>query len=172
MRSLILAFLLIFLPLSALAAPPSEIGAYIKSGTPYGSATLNKFMSRVYDATLWTDAPEWTMKKPFALSLRYGMNFDGEDLARRSIEEMDSQKKLAAKTAAAWGAKLRALFPDVKKGDRITAVYLPDRGTRIYYNGAYRGSISDTAFSARFIGIWMSPETSEPAVRKKLIGKK
>lgn len=172
MRSLLLAFLMVFLPSAALAAAPTEISAYIKAGVPYGSATLSKLMFHVYDATLWTDAPEWTMKKPFALSLHYGMNFDGGELARRSIDEMHSQRKLEGKTAAAWGARLRALFPDVKKGDSITAVYLPGKCTRIYHNGVYRGSISDAAFSARFIGIWMSPETSEPALRKKLIGKK
>lgn len=112
------------------------------------------------------------MKKPFALSLRYGMNFDGDDLARRSIDEIDGQEKLDKATAASWRAKLLKLFPDVKKGDRITAIYLPAKGTRIYHNGAYRGIISDATFSARFIGIWMSPKTSEPALRKKLVDKK
>lgn len=172
MRSLAAAFFMLFMTLPALAAAPSEIGAYIRTAAPYGEAKLNKLMFHVYDAALWTDAPKWTMKKTFALMLRYGMNFDGEDLAKRSISEMDAQDKLADETATAWRTKLAALFPDVKKGDRITAIYLPGKGTRIYHNGKYRGSISDARFSDRFIGIWMSPKTSEPAVRKALIGEK
>ncbi|MBL8713049.1 MAG: chalcone isomerase family protein [Alphaproteobacteria bacterium] len=172
MRSLVIALFMLLVAVPAFAAAPSEIGGYIKADKPYGEATLRKFMFHVYDAALWTDAASWTMKKTFALTLRYGMNFDGDDLAKRSISEMDGQEKLEDATAADWRAKLAALFPDVKKGDRITAVYLPANGTRIYHNGKYRGSITNLLFSERFIGIWMSPQTSEPAVRKALIGGK
>lgn len=172
MRSILFALVLALLPVAAFAATPSEIAPYIKSSEPYGAARLTKLVFKVYDATLWTDAAAFSMNKPFALSLQYLMNFDGADLARRSVEEMDGQQPLTGEKAVRWQAELEKLFPDVKKGDRITAIYLPAKGTRLYYNGKFRGSISDPDFSSRFMGIWMSPKTSEPEVRRKLLKNK
>jgi len=172
MRKIAFALLLALLPVTAFADAPPEIAPYIKAEKPYGAAKLTKLVFHVYDATLWTDAASWTMGKSFALTLRYGMNFDGDDLAARSIDEMEGQEKLDKPTAASWRARLNKLFPDVKKGDRITAVYLPGKETRIYHNGKYRGSVAGALFARRFIDIWMSPRTSEPALRQNLIAKK
>ncbi len=172
MRNIALALLIALLPVNAFAAAPPEIAPFIKADKPYGEARLTKLMFHVYDATLWTDAASWSMGKSFALTLRYGMNFNGDDLAARSIEEIDGQKKLDETTSASWRARLARLFPDVKKGDRITAIYLPAKETRIYHNGKYRGSVSGAMFARRFIEIWMSPRTTEPALRKNLITKK
>ncbi len=171
MRSIVFALVLALLPVPAFAAAPPEIAPYIKASAPYGTARLTKLVFKVYDATLWTDAVSFSMKKPFALRLQYLMNFDGDDLAQRSIDEMDGQEQLDKTTAAVWQAQLEKLFPDVKKGDHITAIYLPAKGTRLYYNGKFRGSISDPVFSERFIDIWMSPKTSEREVRRRLLAK-
>lgn len=173
MRKIFLIAMMVLLPVfAAVADKPSEVAAYIKAERPYGAATLKKFVFHVYDAELWTDAAEWNMKKPFALRLSYAMNFTGRDLAQRSIDEMNGQKKLTAVQKKDYFQQLDLLFPDVSKGDTITAIYLPAKGTRIYHNGSYISSITDVGFSARFIGIWMSPETSEPEVRKQLLTKK
>lgn len=172
MRKIILIAMMVMLPaFSALADKPAEIAAYIKSDHAYGTASLSKLVFHVYDATLWTDAPEWSMKKTFALRLTYAMNFKSKDLATRSIDEMKGQAQLSPAQEKDYYQQLAGLFPDVKKGDAITAIYLPAKGTRIYHNGSYKGSITDTAFSNRFIGIWMAPETSEPKVRQQLLTK-
>lgn len=172
MRKILFALLLALLPVKAFADAPPEIAPFIKATKPYGEARLNKLVFHVYDAALWTDAASWTIGKSFALTLRYGMNFDGDDLASRSVEEMNGQKKLDQPTSASWRTRLATLFPDVKKGDRITAIYLPGKEARIYHNGKYRGSVTGALFARRFIDIWMSPLTSEPAVRRDLIAKK
>lgn len=171
MRRIVFAVLLMLMPASAYAEKPAEIGAYIKSDRPYGEASLNKLVFHVYDASLWTDADPWSMGKPFALRLKYAMDFKGKNLAERSIDEMNGQSPLSEAQEKVYYQKLAMLFPDVKKGDTITAVYLPAKGTRLYHNGAYKGSITDIDFSRRFIGIWMSEKTSEPKVRKRLLTK-
>jgi hypothetical protein len=171
MLRIVFAVLLMLMPASAYAEKPTEIGAYIKSDQPYGEASLNKLVFHVYDASLWTDADPWSMGKPFALRLKYGMDFKGKNLAERSIDEMNDQSPLSKTQEEDYYKRLATLFPDVKKGDTITAVYLPAKGTRLYHNGAYKGSITDTDFSRRFIGIWMSEKTSEPKVRKRLLTK-
>ena len=172
MRKVLLIVMLLMLPsFAAYAEKPAEIAPYIKAEHVYGEGRLNKLMFHVYDAALWTDAAEWTMKKPFALRLKYGMDFKGKNLAERSVDEMNDQSKLSPEQEKDYYKQLALLFPDVKKGDTITAIYLPAKGTRLYHNGSYKGSITDTTFSARFIGIWMAPETSEPKVRKQLLTK-
>ncbi len=172
MREIILIAIMLIVPcFAALADAPAEVAPYIKANKPYGAGSLSKLVFHVYDATLWTDAAEWSMKKTFALRLTYAMNFKGKALASRSIDEMNGQSQLTPAQEKDYSRQLNLLFPDVKKDDTITAIYLPAKGTRIYHNGSYKGSITDTAFSTRFIGIWMSPETSEPKVRKQLLTK-
>lgn len=171
MRKIIFAVLLMLAPASAYAEKPAEVAPYIKADLPYGEASLSKFMFHIYDASLWTDASLWSMEKPFALRLKYGMNFKGKNLAERSVDEMNSQARLTPSQEKDYYKQLALLFPDVRKGDTITAIYLPAKGTRLYHNGAYKGSITDTEFSKRFICIWMSDKTSEPKVRKQLLTK-
>ncbi|MDI1226803.1 MAG: chalcone isomerase family protein [bacterium] len=172
MRKILFAVLLMMMPaFAAHAEKPAEVAPFIKAEQPYGAASLSKLMFHVYDATLWTDADPWSMGKPFALRLKYGMDFKGKNLAERSVDEMNDQSQLTPGQEKGYYKQLAILFPDVKKGDTITAIYLPAKGTRLYHNGAYKGSITDTAFSKRFIGIWMSEKTSEPKMRKQLITK-
>ena len=172
MRKVLFAILLMMLPaFAAHAEKPAEVAPYIKAEHAYGEASLSKLMFHVYDAALWPDADPWSMSKPFALRLKYGMDFKGKNLAERSVDEMNDQSKLTPENEKDYYKQLAILFPDGKKGDTITAIYLPTKGTRLYHNGAYKGSITDTEFSKRFIGIWMSEKTSEPKVRKRLITK-
>lgn len=155
----------------AWAGKHAEIFPYIKFGQAYGTARLNKFLFHVYDAELWTDARKWSMRRPFALRLTYAMNFKSIDLTRRSVDEMNGQGKLTPAQEKTYYKQLLLLLPNVKKGDSITAIYLPQKGTRLYHNGSYRGSITDSGLSARFIGIWMSVKTSEPEFRNRLLNK-
>ena len=65
---------------------------------------------------------------------------------------------------------MRALFPDVHKGDTLTGVYTR-KGTTIFYkNGKKLETINDPEFGRAFFGIWLSENTSEPDLRKQLLG--
>jgi len=64
---------------------------------------------------------------------------------------------------------MRALFPDVKSGDRITGVNQPDTGAVFWINGRLLGEVRDPAFAKQFFGIWLSPQTSEPQLRRALL---
>lgn len=173
MRNILLTTLLmVMLSATAFAAvttKPPELAPHFKTEAPYGAATLRKIGFRVYDATLWTDLPTWSMQKKFALTLVYGIDIKGVNLAERSIEEINRTGKLDQATEKSLLAELTALFPNVKSGDRITALYLPTKGTVFFHNGKKIGTLPDGNSSKRFLGIWLSPETSEPAMRKKLL---
>ena len=65
---------------------------------------------------------------------------------------------------------MTAAFPDVKEGDRLTGRHDAKEGARFWLNGKPVGAGFDADFSRRFFGIWLSPQTSEPALRKKILG--
>lgn len=61
------------------------------------------------------------------------------------------------------------VFPDVRRGDRLTGVHLPGVGVRFLHNDQVVGEVRDTAFARIFMGIWLSPRTSEPQLRRQLL---
>src|SRR5215469_10010631 len=82
------AVIFLSLAASALAAAPGEIAGVIKAEQPYGSARLRKFFISIYDASLWTDAPQWSMQSPFALSIAYRISLSKDDLTDSTVKEM------------------------------------------------------------------------------------
>jgi Chalcone isomerase-like len=70
---------------------------------------------------------------------------------------------------------LTALFPDVSSGDTLMGAYRPAQGVQLWRRGtAWQsvGDITDLALARRFMGIWLSPATSQPAMRAALLGLK
>jgi len=173
MRNIVLAVIMSLMAFPAFAASqkPKAIENVIQADTPYGEGTLRKLLFYVYDASLWTDEEEWSMDSTYALCLKYRMNFDAVDLVDRSIEEMNQQEKLNAEQQALYKELLARVFPNVLKGDTITALYNPKKGVQFYHNDKPTGIIADKNVAKRFLSIWLSPKTSEPELRKELVGK-
>jgi hypothetical protein len=126
----------------------------------------------VYRATLWT-APGFVetayAQSPFALELVYLRNFKGADIAKRSLDEMRRQGAMSPAQELSWASQMRALFPDVAAGDRITGVNQAATGAVFWRNGQLLGEVRDAAFAQQFFGIWLSPQTSEPDMRRALL---
>jgi hypothetical protein len=137
-----------------------------------GSAKLRFWGFDVYQATLWVrpgfQAPDFT-RHAFALELDYLRDFTGAAIAGRSIEEMRRIGRFSDAKAEAWQVALRNALPDVKKGDRIAGLHVPGVGVRFLLNGKPFGEVRDAEFASLFFGIWLSPGTSEPAMRQSLL---
>jgi hypothetical protein len=82
---------------------------------------------------------------------------------------MRRQEAMTPAQALAWEGQMRALFPDVSTGDRITGVNQPGIGAVFWRNGQLLGEVRDVAFAQQFFGIWLSPQTSEPQLRRALL---
>ncbi|WP_394790729.1 chalcone isomerase family protein [Rhodoferax sp.] len=152
---------------------PTEVAAALPSASFSGSARLSVWGFEVYDAQLWV-APGFQSARyadsAFVLELRYLRDFSRSDIARRSLVEMRRNASIPELQASAWQHLLEQAIPDVKKGDRITGIYQPQtRSARFLTNGRPTGEISDGDFARLFFGIWLSPQTSEPAMRKALL---
>ena len=84
--------------------------------------------------------------------------------------EIKKQMALNDDTAQQWMSQLRVLIPSVKPGDRLTGVYQPTGGLVFWMGSKKLGDIKDPALAEAFMGIWLSTKTSEPKMRKRLLG--
>ncbi len=156
-------------------APP--LPAMVKSLVPNleakGGGELTFLGISVYSAYFYcvdSSRCAWSPEQPFALQLVYHRSLVGSKIAERSVEEIAKVGYGTPDQRARWGALMKQIFPDVVDGDRIVGVNVPQSGARFYYNGKAIGEIQDRDFAKAFFGIWLDPRTSEPALRKKLLG--
>ena len=155
---------------AAPAAKPPEIATVIKAPEPYGKGTMRWLFIPAYDAALWTDATQWSMQAPFALSLKYHFSFSTSEIVERSLKEMSTvDPQLSATTLASYRALLTRLMPGVKSGDEVTGLYMPDGTVKFFRDGQPTGQVRDRGFAQTFFAIWLSPQTSEPSLRAKLL---
>ena len=146
--------------------------AALKGAVPTAPVRLRVWGFEVYDARLWTPAGfrySQHAQHPFALELQYLRRLDGAAIASRSIDEMRRVGSFTEAQAQSWLAAMRALFPDVGAGERITGVNLPGEGAEFWVNGQRVGAVKDTAFARLFFGIWLHERTSEPKMRAQLL---
>jgi hypothetical protein len=138
-----------------------------------GTARMNFWGFNVYDAELWVDssfrAQDWR-RLPLVLELRYLRAFKGQDIAKRSLDEMRRQTSLSDEQAQRWLEDMTMAFGDIQAGDRLAGVYQPNKGVRFYANGVFRRDMADPEFARLFMGIWLSDRTSEPKMRQALLG--
>lgn len=142
---------------------------HLSNFEPVGSGTMRFFGLRLYDATLWSPGGVWSANKPYALELAYARSFNGTAIVQRSIEEMRAQRPWPEATLARWEKDMRALFPDVKKGDRLIGVRQPGAGVTFYSGPLKLGQIDDETFAEAFFGIWLNPTTRAPDLRAQLL---
>jgi len=161
-------------PASAERRPaPRELAGEWPAARLHGEGRLRFLGLHVYDIRLWTSEPalgeqDWP-RKPLALEIEYARSLVGRLIAERSLEEMKRAGPLPAEAEQRWLRAMLQWFPDVKPGDRITGLHLPEGGARFFVNGQPRGELRDAEFARRFFGIWLGPSTSEPGLREALL---
>ncbi len=143
---------------------------YVPDAAVAGAAQMTFMLWDVYIATLYAPGGVWREEQPFALALAYQRQLRGKDIAKRSVKEMREQGFNDENQLAAWHEEMQQIFPDVDENTTLTGVR-DARGYAIFYrNGERIGIIEEPAFSNWFFGIWLNEQTSEPALRKKLLG--
>ncbi len=182
-RGLTVALVLALLtPVTGLASDrplPAIVADAIGALQPVGTGQLRWMGLRIYEATLWTPDGEYNEGSgPFALAIRYQRDIPSNRLVRTTMEEME-RLDVGGPSVDEWERRLSEIFPDVKPGDRIVGVALPDQGTRFVLergsetNGAAEviGQIDDAAFTSAFFAIWLNKDTRLPGLRRELVGR-
>jgi hypothetical protein len=136
-----------------------------------GSGELRWFGFRVYRAALWAADPmRWDTHHDFALVIRYERAIDASRLVQASLDEMRRLGQASETQLTEWEPQLKAAFPDVAAGDRITGVNLAGRGVAFYFGNEPTVEIVDPAFARAFFAIWLDERTREPGLRARLLG--
>ena len=174
----LLALVLMFSPKFAsaelnLAMLEEQKSDHLATLAAVGRGELTWFGFSVYEASLWTKNGKYMGLEnsvPIALAITYQRSIDSEDLANRTSEEWERLGIFKNEQRQFWQKKLKQIWPDVKAGDTITTLVTSENITRFYYNDNLLAVLDDPAFGTALLSIWLDPNTSEPDLRKQLIG--
>lgn len=155
--------------------PPALVHQAVPGATLLGQGQMRFLGLRIYDARLWA-GPQFEATDfgahPLVLELSYHRAFAGAAIAERSIDEIERQGELTPAQAQRWQKALAAVLPDVQPGERLTGLYQPGQGLRLWRGQQALGAIDDPELARRFFGIWLSPRTSEPGLRSALLARR
>ena len=139
-----------------------------------GQASMRWFGLLLYEARLWTadsfDSKIWT-EQSFGLELIYARSFEGARIAQTSLELMQAQHGKLAERDRQWLSWMEQSFPNIEAKDRLLGLHRSGQTVcRFIHNRKPRFEVPDAAFARAFFGIWLDPRTTEPALRRRLIG--
>ncbi|RLV61618.1 hypothetical protein D5018_00425 [Parashewanella curva] len=136
-----------------------------------GNASLSVLFWDIYKSTLYTSEAE----KPSSASkvlfeIQYQREIGSQDLVEQTMAQWQ-HLKLSPAEYKNYLPELRSIWPSVKKGDTL-ALLVSNNSSSFYLNQSCIGTINDPHFGKRFLDIWLSPNTSEPKLRKRLLGER
>lgn len=159
--------LLLANPGTASARHP-EIAAELGASRMLGEARFQVLAWPVFDAELWSAQSAFSWDRPFALSLTYKRDIDGDALVARSVNSMAERTRIDQREPLT--ALLRDCFADVRTGDRFTGVSLDADRARFFLNGRQTCDVSWPGFRRAFFGIWLDARGRDRAFSTRLTG--
>ena len=135
-----------------------------------GTGTLSLAFWDIYDATLYAPDSKINKTKPFALTIRYMREIEGRDIADRSAQEIRKQGFVDEFKLTDWNRQLKNIFPSVANGTVLSAIFIPGDRTIFYDGSRHIGTVKDAEFTIWFANIWLGEKTSEPVLRRRLLG--
>ena len=166
----LLATVLFIGQISISTASQSDGLQLLKQENLVGEARMTYLFWDVYDAKLFAHDGQWRVDEPFILELNYLRSLKGKSIAERSIEKIRDQGFDNEVKLNEWLITLVKIFPDVDETSTIKGVVDEKRSTRFYLNDELIGTIEQPEFTTQFFNIWVGEKTSEPKLRKKLLG--
>lgn len=152
-----------------------------------GSARFSVLFWDIYDSRLLTPSGTYTHSEqtsyirektasnkssPHLLfEIRYLRDISKEDLINKTIEQWQ-HLGINERSYKAYIQALEALWPNITAGDNLSLLIEHNRSV-FYYNNDLIGAVSNNKvlpFGALFLDIWLSPQTSQPELRKELLG--
>ncbi|CAM2863193.1 chalcone isomerase family protein [Pseudoalteromonas distincta] len=123
----------------------------------------------VYDAVLFTPSGNYSEGTlPVKFKLTYLRDFDAKEIVKATNEQWEYIGKTGL--ADKYDSKLLSIWPDIKQGDSLTLITNEQGMSTFYHNDEKIGEINELQFSSDFLAIWLDEKTSEPKLRKQLLG--
>jgi hypothetical protein len=134
-----------------------------------GMGELTWFGLHIYRAELWSASGHFDSTRPYVLALTYERRVTAQKQVNVTLDQMDKQGVPAARQAR-WRPLLEEVMVNVKEGDTMAGMYTPGTGAVFYYNGKQRSTSNNIAFINDFFGVWLDSRTTQPDLRRKLLG--
>ena len=134
-----------------------------------GRGTLRYLLLPVYDAYLYADNGSFNYppEGAYRFGLVYHKAFNSNQIINETVQQWQQQD---LEVPDAWIMELQHMIPDVGKGDSLELQVDISNSGVLLHNGLEVATVDDTEFLQAFIGIWLEENTSEPALRNKLLG--
>lgn len=171
LNNTLIGILLVLLSANSFAANPGKVASLNAAQLKVvGQAEMRWLMFPLYRVTLkTTDGLYRENRYPQMLDILYLRNIDKQDLLTATDGEWKRFGIPLAKRQE-WIRQLGNLWPSIKRGDRL-AFQVNSMGQNYFiYNGKRLGGVVDKQFGQSFLDIWLSPNTSRPGIRQRLIG--
>lgn len=145
--------------------------------TKIGEGEMTYLFWNLYLAELYI-APSAKTKRPVltsndskgkALKITYFKSISKRDLIDATQDQWE-HLGYANRDIQRWLKPLGSLWPDVEPGDKLTLVVSDDGKSQFYFDDKSIGTIDDISFGQAFLSIWLSENTTEPELRKQLLG--
>lgn len=171
MKQLFTHFVLILaFSVTSVLANTAFLEKYIDSKSIVGEGRLTFLFWEVYDAALYAPDGKYSPNAPFALRLTYLRDVESQKIVERTLDEIKNLGFEDEAVLSRWKKQMEAVFPSVPKNESLTGIRDENMHAVFYHNDKRLGSINDPIFTRMFFDIWLSPDTSEPWLRSRLLG--
>ena len=138
-----------------------------------GESTFSLFFWDLYKSKLMTTTGKYPISienKPERLIfvIEYLTDINRDDLIEHTIEQWQ-HIGLKESEYLKYVNTLKSIWPDITEGDSLALLIQKDK-SEFYHNDKYLGGIDTPYFGQMFIDIWLSKKTSQPSLRKALLG--
>ena len=135
-----------------------------------GAATVRWLGFRAFDAVLVTpNGAPYDRGKQAALELQYAVSFSQDDLMNSTMAELDRLEG-TQQDHPTIQQKLRNCFKRVGPEDKFLAIGPQVNRIELFRNGVRTCTVSHANIRARFLDIWLSPNSRFPSLSRKLRG--
>lgn len=160
---MVCALLMIIFSFAVFASPTDTLK---KSG----QGKMSWLFIDIYQASLFSlDGKYQPEQFPQALTIHYQRDISKKALLKATQQQWQ-HLAVEPDLYQDWLQQLSVLWPEIKDGDHLTFLVSKDGSGDFYHNDNWIGRIENRALSNAFLSIWLSKKTSEPRLRKKLIG--
>lgn len=142
-----------------------------------GSGEFSWWGLSIYSAKLWQEPGAsatviFNPQQSFALEITYHKSISRERFVDTSIDEISRLHgaSFSAEQMQQWRSYMAKAFTDVKSGDQLIGVHVPQFGCRFYSHSKLLAEIPDEKFSNAFFSIWLDPRSKDRQLRAKLMG--
>ncbi len=131
-----------------------------------GQGVLKVFFTEVYSISLFTKDGRYVHGQPLALKIEYFHSINKKNLVAATKKEWESR---GVNYEEFWLLSLLEIWPSVNDGDEILLIVDDNKSSIFYHNGVYVGEFKDAFFSKAFTDIWLSSDSNQPELRRKLL---